>query len=407
MKVIIIGGGASGMTAALCAARLGHEVEILEGKDRIGKKILQTGNGRCNLSNSDQSVLHYHGLYNEYKSRAFVQSVFAKITQSDMLSFFNGLGLEFRTRNGYQYPASEQASAVLDCLRFALIHEGVHVNCCAQVMKLRKEQQGIIVHTKEQTYQADRVIFATGSKAGLQKGDVDGYAILRECGHRLMGPIPALVQLISDEKIFKPLSGIRVNAKIRLLDENGTELCADTGELQLTAYGLSGIPTLQISHLASKYLTNGKKVCASIDYLPDLLDAACLDILKKRAADNGYKTADQFLIGMFHKNLGQMLMKMSDISLSKQASAFSETDLLKLCNCIKDMRVPLNGTKGFAQAQICAGGVLLDEIKDTLESKVMDGLYLCGEVLDVHGDCGGYNLQWAFISGMFAASNIS
>ncbi len=405
MKIIIIGGGASGMAAALYAAKSGHEVTILEAGERIGKKLLSTGNGRCNFTNPDQSLLHYHGLQDEEYSRTFVRNVFSFFSQKELLTFLQEIGIESKERNGCIYPLSEQASAVLDCFRFALKDAKVSIITSCPVTEIAKEGEQLRVVSSKNQYLADRVILSAGSKAGIGANMPDGYSLVKKLGHTLIGPVPGLVALKSDEKMFKPLAGIRVNGQISLLDAKGLVLAEDRGEIQLTGLGPSGIPAMQVSYIASKHLAKGETIEASLDFLPDVNHDECLHMLITRGKQNAYRSAQDFLIGLLHKNLGVQLMKMAAIPLQKDVCKFSQKDYETLGGIIKGMRVPVLGTMGFAKAQICAGGVALDEVKDTLESKCLDHLYLTGEILDVHGDCGGYNLQWAFTSGMLAGVN--
>ncbi|MBO4902493.1 MAG: aminoacetone oxidase family FAD-binding enzyme [Lachnospiraceae bacterium] len=403
MKVIVIGGGASGMAAALCAGRDGHDVTVLEQNDRVGRKLLATGNGRCNLSNADLSLSHYHGLKDSDKSRAFAGSVFERFDGAEVLSFFHDLGLNTKNRDGYIYPASEQASAVLDVLRFAMENEGIRVCCNHAVTGLTKTADGFSVHTSEGDRKADAVILSCGSKAWIKKGDKDGYDLAASMGHSIIGPVPALTALVSDEKIFKPLAGIRIRGKITLYTKKqDTVSASDTGELQFTSYGISGIPTMQVSHVAAKAFLAKESVYAVLDLLPDVSREECLQELEERCGKTGYKSADQFLIGWFHKNLGLHFMKQAGIPLQKQASDLDREELKRLIEAIKCMRIPVHQTRSFADAQVCAGGVPVDEVLPTLESGKCRNLFLTGEILDVHGDCGGYNLQWAFSSGLLA-----
>lgn len=403
MSILIIGGGASGMVAALMAAKE-HQVTILEQRDRIGRKLLATGNGRCNMTNTDQSLSHYHGLLDEAYTRDFVKRVFSHYGSKEILAFFHTLGIETKDRNGYIYPASEQASAVLDVLRFALNEANVNMICDCRVDSIQKKGERFLVQTSQGEFDAGKVVIAAGSKAGIPKDCTDGYDLARSLSHTVTGPLPALVQLCSDEKHCKTLSGIRTNAKISLVDEDHRILTEDCGEIQFTAYGLSGIPTMQISHLAAKALLEKKKIIAVLDLCPNLSKDECIAMLRDRKQNGFYKTAEQFLIGLFHKNLGITLMKMLQIPLTCPVSGFSEDILAKLAALIKQLTFSVTSTKPFADAQVCAGGVDLHEVSDTLESKIVPGLYFAGEILDVHGDCGGYNLQWAFASGMRAGS---
>ena len=403
MHIVIIGGGASGMVAALCAAK-NNQVTILEQRDRIGRKLLATGNGRCNMTNTDQSLCHYHGLKDEAYARGFAGRILKRCGSIKTLSFFQTLGIEYRDRNGYIYPASEQASAVLDVLRFALKHADVNVITDCRVDALQAGGNTFTVQTSQGAFQADKVILCAGSKAGIPKDCTEGYALAKSLSHTVIGPLPALVQLCSDEKICKALAGIRTQAGITLLDEDDRVLAKESGEIQFTAYGISGIPTMQISYLAAKELENGRTVSAEVDLMPDKDENAVFDMLQKRRQESAYKTAEQFLIGLFHKNLGIHLMKSVSVSLTAAVSTLTDEDLWKLCKQIKLMPLPVKGTKSFADAQVCAGGVDLFEVTDDLESKKVPGLYFAGEILDVHGDCGGYNLQWAFSTGMLAGT---
>ncbi|MBP5384926.1 MAG: aminoacetone oxidase family FAD-binding enzyme [Lachnospiraceae bacterium] len=404
MRVLVIGGGASGMVAALNANKGGHSVTVLESSERIGQKILQTGNGKCNLTNADLSLKHYHGLRDEEASRALVASVFGRFSREDVLAFFQELGLETKTRDGYYYPASEQASAVLSILLSALEHAGVSVVCGVTITGIRQENHVFTVQTPDHIYEAERVILCCGSRAGRKENLSDGYELAKSLSHTVVDPLPALVKIKSDEKIFRALAGIRVGGRVTLYDENNLALGSDTGEIQLSAYGLSGIPTMQVSHLASAALHNRKKISAELDLLPDLTIEACQEMLSKRKERLSYQKAETFLIGLFHKNLGITLIKQAGIPLQAAVASIGNDQIETLARLIKHWRLPVVATGTFQDAQVCAGGVPVAEVKDTLESRLTDGLYFAGEILDVHGDCGGYNLQWAFSSGLLAGS---
>ena len=403
MSVLIIGGGASGMVAAIKAAK-DHQVTILEQRDRIGRKLLATGNGRCNMTNTDQSLSHYHGLLDENLSREFAGRVFAQYGIDEILALFKTLGIETKDKNGYIYPASEQASAVLDVLRFALSHANVKIICDCRVDSVEESAHRFYAKTSKGDFYADNVILCPGSKAQIPKDCTDGYALAKSFSHTIVGPIPALVQLCSDEKICKPLAGIRTHAGLTISDGKDQILATDCGEIQFTAYALSGIPAMQVSHIAAKELDAGSKIKAELDLLPDKTQDAVLSMLEERLNESAYKTAEQFLIGLFHKNLGIALMKRLQIPLTESVSKLTQSALADLSREIKHMAFPILQTRSFADAQVCAGGVVLREVKDTLESMKVPGLYFAGEILDIHGDCGGYNLQWAFGSGMLAGS---
>lgn len=396
MKIGIIGGGAAGLVAAITAAEAGHQVTVLEHSSRIGKKILLTGNGRCNLTNTDQDISHFHG-----GNPDFIQTVLHQCSYADTLSFFTRLGIYTKNKNGCLYPYSEQASAVLEVLRMKLRNLSATILTDCQVKRLKKDTC-FIAETNLGQLQFDKLILATGSKAAEQTGsDGSGYALAKAFGHTIVKPLPALVQLRSEASCFKQLAGIRTQAKLTLYC-NDNPAGKEVGELQLTSYGLSGIPTFQLSHLASRALDNGQTVMMQIDFMPDMELPALTAYLKNRAANGPDKKAEELLIGVLHKNLSLLLVKLAGIKADRRIDSFTEQELFKVAKLMKQFRVPVSGTNSFRDAQVCCGGVSSAEISTQLESKLVKGLYFAGELIDVHGDCGGYNLQWAWSSGMAA-----
>ncbi len=397
MRVGIVGGGAAGMTAAITAAQSGHEVTIMEHGSRVGKKLLLTGNGRCNLTNVNQESWHYHG-----SDPTFADGIFQQCSHTDTLAFFTRLGIYTRNRNGCLYPYSEQASAVLDVLRMALKRFRVSVLTDCHIMHIQKNVL-FQVDTDQGRYEFEKIILATGSKAAPQTGsDGSGYALARELGHQIVKPLPALVQLRSEEPYFKQLAGIRTEAKLTILCE-GKKSGVEKGELQLTNYGLSGIPTFQLSHIAAKALDQKKQVEICIDWMPDMeTEERVFAYLKSRLQDCPDKNAGELLIGMLHKNLSLLLVKLSGIQADRAVTMLTQEELYRLARLIKQLHVPVSAVNSFRDAQICSGGVDTSQIKKTLESEFVEGLYFAGEMIDIHGDCGGYNLQWAWSSGMLA-----
>ena len=414
-QVIIIGGGASGLAAGIAAAMEGAQVTILEHMDRVGKKILSTGNGRCNMTNLSVREEHYR-----CSQRQFPMKVLDRFSVWDTLTFFDEIGIITKSKNGYIYPNSEQASAVLDTLRLEADHQGVQVITECHVKSIlpagqpadkgkpsgsRKAEKktGFQVQTDKGTFSCDRVILAAGSKAAPVTGsDGSGYELAKALGHRIIPPLPALVQLRCQGAFLKQLAGIRCEAVVKLKSE-GKILAADNGELQLTDYGVSGIPTFQISRYASVALHQGRKVSVVLDFLPAKSMEEMHRFISQRARTMAYRKAGDFLTGVLNKKLAAVLLKQSRISAEEPAGGIDAGRLCQLIQNIKQFEMLVTATNSFEQAQVCCGGIDTREVKpETMESKLVPGLYLAGEILDVDGICGGYNLQWAWSTGIIA-----
>lgn len=399
MNVCVIGGGASGLVSAVCAALAGDNVKILEVRDRVGKKILATGNGKCNMTNADMSLSHYHGLKSEEDSRALVSAVFERFPQKETLRFFEELGIVVMYKNGYAYPNSEQASSVLDVLRYKLDAFGVKIICDCNISDIRRDKDGFSIVTNQGKISADKVILSCGSRASLADNIPDGYSLAKKLGHTVVGPLPALVPITSPDPVFKSLSGIRVRGSIAVFDEKNNLIADDKGEIQLANYGISGIPAFMVSYQVAKYIKMGRKLTAVMDFMPECSMDELKDMLKNRAA-NSYKTAENYLIGFLNKNLALAIIKECGIDLKLGCDKLTDEMIDNIAGHIKSFTAELSGTKALKDAQVSAGGIDVCEVNPNLESKKVKGLYFAGEMLDVHGDCGGYNLQWAFSSGM-------
>lgn len=400
-EIIVVGGGASGMMAAIAAAREGANVTVVEQKDRVGKKILSTGNGRCNLTNEYMDTSCFRG-----DDTSIVSKVLDQFGVIETRSFFEGLGLIMKDRQGYVYPLSEQASTVLDLLRMEMKHLNITLCLDEKVHSISKNKKGFCVQTNKQALLGNSVILATGGKAAPVLGsDGSGYTLAKQCGHQLSPVVPALVQLICEGDWFSQVSGVRTQAKVSLyVDEQ--LVCQDKGELQLTNYGLSGIPVFQVSRFAAKGLYKKKKVATEIDFIPSMTEEEFRQYFDNRLAEHNYKTAEDFLVGMFHKKICVMLLKQADIPLHGIVEQIPEKKLQKLCELCKHFKITVVKTNSFDAAQVCAGGVKTSEINaETMESLYMDGLYLTGELLDIDGICGGYNLQWAWSTGYIAGKH--
>ena len=411
-KVIVAGGGASGLVAAVTAAENGARVTVLEHKDRVGKKILMTGNGKCNLTNMSD----VHGKYysSDTASLEQIYDTLVRFDARETRKFFQRLGLYTKEkRDGGVYPVSEQASIVLDVLRSACNRLGVTIRTdCALTAVLPKKNGGIARVMQEgrnaQEIAYDRLILATGGKAAPVSGsDGSGYALAKNLGHRIIEPLPALVQLRCEGGFFKALSGVRAQGTVRLLID-GTEIAAETGELQLTDYGISGIPVFQLSRLASRALYDGKRCEASLDFISYIFGSNALDSRKidSKIEENMNffpdKTVEEYLSGLVHKKIAAVVCKQNGIAAGVTIRQAGEEKVRRCIKLLSDFRVRVAAPKSFDSAQVCCGGVALQEVDEHFMSRRCHGLYLAGELLDCDGICGGFNLQWAWATGHIA-----
>lgn len=399
--VIVIGAGASGCMAAIQAAKRGKKVLLLEHLDKVGKKILSTGNGKCNYTNKAQGTCYYRGTH-----PAFVVPVLEQFDENRTISFFKELGIYPKEKNGYIYPYSEQASSMVEVLELALKNTGVRVclNCELQSIKRAEE---FVLKTDQGSFQGKSLIFATGLKAGRKAGcDGSAFPYLEQFGHHFIDIVPALVQMKSGDSFLKNLAGIRAEICLKLLVD-GHCVFTDRGELLHIEGGLSGIVSFQASRYASYGCLKGKTVEAQIDYFPTGSEEELYTELSNRFYVFGQgKTILEAMVGFFPYKL--CLAWLKDLSIDHMLPAYRMTDkqLRKLTGKIKQCKVKITGTKGFEDAQVCAGGLDTTQVNpNTMESKLVPGLFLCGELLDIDGMCGGYNLQWAWSSGYVAGSH--
>lgn len=397
-KVVVIGGGAAGMMAAISAAEHGAQVLVLEHKDRVGKKILSTGNGRCNFTNLVQTPDCYRS-----ENPQFPWKIIRQFDEKQTVTFFQTIGVYPKNRNGYLYPNSDQASAVLDALRMEMDRLGIEVRTETEVLEILPKKKRIMIRTGGEMVSADRVILAAGSKAAPVTGsDGSGYTLAKKLGHRIVPVLPALVQLRCRGKFFPGIAGVRIQGSVSLFVD-GKNVCQDIGEIQLTQYGISGIPVFQVSRFAAEGLYQKREVKAVLNFMPQMTETEFLEFLMKRAQIRPKKTAEEFLTGLFHKKLITFWVKSSRIPKEKQIGAYSKEDMKRLARLIQKFEVDVEATNSFEQAQICCGGVATEEVREeTLESCYVPGVYFAGEILDVDGICGGYNLQWAWSSGWVA-----
>ena len=397
MKIGIIGGGASGMAAAIWAARSGNEVLLFERQSRVGRKLLATGNGRCNLSNTNLDFSNYHG-----EDPDFAKFALDSFPVSKTLRWFDSLGLYTVTeRSGRVYPYSDQANSVVDVLRFALQQENVQILTDFEVTKARKTADGFLVESRDSQILCDKLIIACGGLAGTKLGGtMSGYQLLRSFGHHATKLRPALVQIKSSWQGCASLKGVRANCHAAIY-HNGELYSESTGELQFTQYGLSGPVIFEISRDVCQGA--GEWVC-KLDFIPDY-SADNLEYILECRRKKALPVED-FLTGILHNRLGRVLTQAAQIRGNRPASELTDAEIRDLCGIIKGFEVPLTETLGMDSAQVTAGGILTSEFDpETMESRLVSGLYACGEVLDIDGDCGGYNLQWAWSSGALAGTN--
>lgn len=406
-EVTIIGGGASGLTAAITAAENGADVTVLEHMPRVGKKILSTGNGKCNLTNLALSDSCYR-----CSEPDFPMAVIGQFPVSETLVFFRRLGVVTVDRNGYVYPMSGQAQTVLDALREKAESLGIHtvLECAPEAVIKRKD--GFEIRTDKGSFHAGAVILAAGSAAAGSTGsDGSGYVLAKALGHRIKKPLPALVQLKCRGDYFKGIAGVRTEAKVSLYtaEKNGNLgklLASDTGELQLTDYGISGIPVFQVSRFASEALDRRKRVLAVIDFFPGFTAEELFALLREQKKYLADRELSSYLNGIFHKKLSALFLKAAGLKADRPAASLTEKQMSELAGLIKEWTVEVTEPNSFDKAQVCMGGVLTAEVdRLTMESKLVPGLFFAGEILDVDGICGGYNLQWAWSSGYLAGKS--
>jgi predicted Rossmann fold flavoprotein len=396
--VIIIGAGASGLMAAIVAARQGSSVLVMEQKDKAGKKILATGNGKCNFTNMIQSTSCYRS-----NDSAFAMKVLSCFDIKQTLGFFQQLGIYPKNRDGYLYPNSEQAVSVVQVLMMECERLKVSFHYQEAVKEIRKPDYSVV--TEQSVYQADKLILATGGCASPQLGsDGSGYQLAKSLGHTIIKPLPALVQLKSPVKFCKTISGVRTTAKVTL-NTAEKSLAMEEGEVLFTDYGISGIPILQISRYAAKALDQGEKVFLILDFIPELLEQELLQLIKIRISDNPHKNIEEMMVGLLNHKLSYVLIKEAGLEINKNVKQLNSREILLLVQGIKAFKLPISETNSFENAQVCAGGVATGEIvEETMESKLAKNVFLTGELVDVDGTCGGYNLQWAWSTGYLAGT---
>ena len=386
------------MAAALAAAENpGAQVLLFERQARLGRKLQTTGNGRCNLTNLHAAEGGYHG-----DDASFANYALEVFGPDRTLQWFRGLGLfTVAEDSGRVYPYSDQANSVVDVLRFALERPNIRVLTGFEVTKVRRAGKCFSVESGEESFLCDRLIIACGGLAGTKiGGSMAGYKLLGKLGHHSTRLRPALVQLKSSWGGVTGLKGVRANCHAQILCD-GALHAQSSGELQFTEYGLSGPVIFEISRDACQ--NKGSWLCR-LDFLPDVSEETLMKELLRR--QNTDLLVEELLTGILHNRLGRVLAKAAGISGSGKIADLRREELASACAVVKKFDIPLTEPMGMDSAQVTAGGILTGEFDPmTMESKLIPGLYACGEVLDIDGDCGGYNLQWAWSSGRLAGIN--
>ena len=407
--LIIVGGGASGLIAAITAKDFGIDVAIVEGTDRIGKKILTTGNGRCNISNNciKPPFINYHSSNSNFPFTAL-----NKLSLEDTKNFFLSLGLPIvALPTGKLYPQSLQASSVVDILKMAIEDRNIplYTNCKIKDIHSGKKFKLSTTNEEYKLFTANKVVLACGGKTAPKTGsDGSGYNLAKNVGHSITPLVPGIVQLKLDYPYLKALSGVKFDGYATLLVDNEI-VKKDFGEILFTDYGISGPPILQISALASQSIFNKKKTEVVVDLLPSYSKEDLEDFLECHFALLSHRPIINALVGVIHKKIIPVLLKECGITnLQMPCYELSWKEKMKLVSTLKAWKFTCTGTNDFNQAQVTVGGVNTKDVNyDTLESKLVPNLYFCGEILDVHGDCGGFNLQWDWSSGYTVATSIA
>ncbi|MBV4432522.1 NAD(P)/FAD-dependent oxidoreductase [Clostridium tyrobutyricum] len=401
--IIIIGAGASGLMAAITAKNIGKDAAVLEGNHRIGTKILTTGNGRCNITNTNISLDRYHST-NKY----FFKDVLNKFTYKDTIDFFSALGLPLtKLEDGRMYPLSLQASSVLDILKMSIDDRQIPVYLDCKVKDIIKENQNFNIICNNKTFKCKKIIICTGGKSAAYTGsDGSGFLLSQKLGHSIILPTPSLVQLKLKHNRLKALSGIKFNGTCEIFVDKKS-MRKEYGEILFTDYGISGPPILQVSGIASRNLINKKEVSLNIDLFPKLNEKHLIEFFENHWGLLNYRSIHDSFIGIINKKLIPIILKEASIdNIHKPVFQLNWKEKIKIIHILKSWKFSVYDTNSFRNSQVTSGGVNTLEVDSkTLESIKIKNLYFAGEVLDVDGDCGGFNLQWCWSSGFISAKS--
>ena len=398
-KVAIVGAGASGLVAAIVAARNGAQVFVYEKNNKIGKKILATGNGRCNVTNENIKLTNYHGL-----NPSFINPSINHFQTSTCKDFFRELGIEMvEGQKGRLYPKSLQSSSIVELLVYECTRLGVKFFLNREVKKIQKTDKEFIIYVEDESLHVKSVLIATGGLAMPSLGSCDsGYEFAKSFGHSVVPTHATLVQLICKEDL-KSISGVKIQGDIEVFVDNEIK-SIKSGDILFTNYGISGSAVLDVSRVVANALHFKRKVHVKIDLLPEYTKEQLKNLLKKRLKFSNSKSVELWLEGFINSKLARFIAKSLYV---KNADDLNNKELTKLVYTLKNMNLYVEETKGYKTAEVTAGGINTKEIDaTTMESKLEQGLYFSGEVIDIDGDCGGYNLHWAWASGYTAGKNM-
>lgn len=405
-ELIIVGGGAAGVMAAILAKAMGIDVAILEGGDRILKKLLVTGNGRCNITNKYIENNRYHS-----DNPEFFISALKEFKTQDTINFFSSLGLPLVTlEEGKMYPMSLQASSVVDIMRFALNDREIPVYLNSKVKNIKHKKSLFVIETSNgKVYESKKLLLTCGGKALPSSGsDGSGYTLAKSLGHSIINPIPALVQIKLDYKYLKALAGVKFNGIAEIYIDSELKR-REFGEILFTDYGISGPPILQLSRTASYALSKGEQVSIKVEIMYTIKEEELENFFEGHFAVFGHRSVHDAFIGIINKKLIPVLLKEAGVTdIHKSCWDLEYHEKKRIYKLLKDWEFNVTGTNSFGNAQVTAGGVNTKEVNpQTMESKLVPNLYFAGEILDVDGDCGGFNLQWAWSSAYLAAKSAS
>ena len=402
VDMIVVGAGAAGLVASITAARAGHKVTLLEQNNKIGKKILVSGNGKCNIDNKYISLSRFHG-----QNPDFIEKILKGYGVEIVEKFFTSIGLELiEGKEGKMFPMSLQASSVVELLEYEAKRAGVQILCDSTVTSISKEADTFTVETSQGTKTCKKLLLASGSTAAPQLGGSNsGYAFATKMGHTLIPRHPSLVQLCSEETWVKECAGVKI-AGLAQLYANGEYLAEKKGDLLFTNYGISGLAVLDLSREVSTRLANYDYCELNLDLMPELSKEKLSNLLLNRIQKESEKPLTLWLQGIINKKLISIVLKQSKCKVNTEQE-LNRKEVGKLVYTIKNLKLSINDTKGFKGAEVATGGVNTTEVNpQTMESKLVPNLYFAGEILDVDGDRGGFNFHFAWTSGLRIGNNL-